>query len=201
MTQTQEEDVQALLRMRWYLNEGSPGDIHDIMGDEDSEGVMAEKRRLVCTDQDLTMSDITNNYSPKEMLHPFLSILSTIQQTVKFYCKICRLFISSQTSPKSKLKVYSQLFKKFSISSENFTKSLGFLEDRLNEYFTKYFPNFPGFPKFTFWRMLLRIWIRDVFDPVEAELNQICLGYIESIRQKNFETAVKNEKQEEEVKK
>lgn len=183
--QEAEEDKQTLLKIRWYLQDSAIGDIFDITEIDDL--VPIEKRKSVGnTDTDITMSLTYSNVQGKELGNPYLSIFLHIIKVVRWYCKVVKLTVSNQVSSNAKLRLYSELQKRFTYVCEAFSKNYSFLEKSLNKVFKDNYPNHPVFPCFSFWRCFMRIWITDVHAAVEDELNEECLRILLRARQQHL---------------
>lgn len=190
-----EEDKQALLKIRWYLQDSAIGDILDIT--EIDDFVPLEKRKSIGNlDTDITMSLTYSNVQSKELGNRYLSIYLHIIKVVKWYCKVVKLAVSNQVSANAKLRLYSELLKRFTYVCEAFSKNYAFLEKSLNRIFSINYPYHPTFPCFSFWRCFMRIWVSDVHAAVEDELNEECLKILLRARQNHLAKCLSNSDQD-----
>jgi hypothetical protein len=199
LTKAAEEDLQTLLKLRWYMHDSAYGDILDIT-EIDDPMALVKRKSIGNVDTDITMSLTYSNVQTKEYNNSYLAIFLHINKVVRWYCKLVSLTISNQNPAASKLKLYSELLKRFTYVCESFSKTYSFLEKSLNAVFKVKYPNYPCFPKFSFWRSFMRIWIEEVYRDLEEELTEDCMKTLLRIRQTNFlkclsETELSNESQ------
>lgn len=185
LTKAAEEDLQTLLKIRWYLHDSALGDILDIV--EIDDPIALEKRKsLGNLDSDITMSLTYSNVQSKEYTNSYLAIFLHLNKVVRWYCKVASLTIFNQSLTSNKLRIFSELLKRFTYVCESFSKTYSFLEKSLNKMFSAKFPNHPSFPRFSFWRSFMRIWVAEVYTDLEEELTQECMRTLLRIRESNF---------------
>lgn len=191
LTQTAADELQTLMKLRWFLTDTSIGDIYDIVDDEEftqpdfkkSVGMMAPGT----VEEDITMSIGSSCHQSRETeCNKFLALYGQLNQIVRWYCKIAKQVVSKQMQSNAKLRVYVELLKKFTNACEAFSRDFSFLEKALNECFEEHFPEHPRFPKFSFWRMFVRVWATDVHEPLQDELDEACLKLFLRIRKNSF---------------
>ena len=175
------------------------GDITDILDEE----YAPEKKKaglVHSVDEDITLSIAMSSCFSGNMLHnKLLAILVQVSKTVKWYCRVVRLFVTNQMKESSKLEVYSEVLKKFTIACEAFSKNFKVLEEKINEQFEGSFKDHPKYPKFSFWRMFIRIWTSDVHNPLQGSLNKECLRILLRFKQANLIEATPTEPKKEEL--
>jgi len=184
LTQEVGDEKQTLLKLRWYLLDSTIGDIVDIMDEEE-----ASDRKPPTLEEDITLSLNLSASPALEFSNKLLDLMVQIIKTVKWYCKIVRLVIINQMKEAHKLVVYSEVQKKFTIACETISKNLACLEKATNQSFEEIFTEHPRYPRFSFWRMFMRIWATEVHAPLRDSLNKECLRIMSRISKENLKKA------------
>jgi hypothetical protein len=161
------------------------GDINDIMDEEESRE--CDRRRHFCPEDDITLSLTASFPQPVELNNKILNIFVQIARTVGIYCKIVKHTLAKQVCSRTMLRLHSELLKRFTYSCVSFSKDYKFLEETLNSKFAEVFPEYPCFPKFSFWRMFMRVWVSEVFEFIEPSLTEECLAVICRLQASNLE--------------
>ena len=81
----------------------------------------------------------------------------------------------------------------FTQSVQQVSSELKPLEKFVNSNFNKIFPGVPRNPDFTFWRLMVKIWIYEITNPTQSELLTYSMEIVDSMRKNNFDT-IYNEK-------
>ena len=184
LTQEVGNEKQTLLNLRWFLLDSTIGDIVDIMDEEE-----ATEKKPPTLEEDITLS-LNMSASPAlEFNNKLLDLMVQIIKTIKWYCKIVRLIIFNQMKEADKPKVYSEIQKKFTIACETISKNFACLEEVTNRNFEEIFTEHPRFPRFSFWRMFMRIWAAEVHAPLRDSLNKECLRIMSRISKENLKKA------------
>lgn len=161
------------------------GDINDIVDEEEFRE--SDRRRNYCPDDDVTLSLTSSLPQPVELNNKILNIFIQIARTVGLYCKMVKHTLAKQVCGKTKLRLHSELLKRFTYSCVSFSKDYKFLEDNLNSKFAEVFPEYPSYPKFSFWRMFMRVWVSEVFESLESCLSDECLEILSRLQNSNLE--------------
>jgi hypothetical protein len=81
----------------------------------------------------------------------------------------------------------------FTQSVQQVSSELKPLEKFVNSNFNKIFPGVPRNPDFTFWRLMVKIWIYEITNPTQSELLSYSMEIVTLIRKNNFDN-IYNEK-------
>ena len=180
-----DEELQTLLKVRWYALDSTLGDIHDIVEDEEEKPTDRKKPAFGAHDEEVTAS-FASSLEQAESGNKMLRLYLSIRKSLVWYCKLVKLVVASQQCRKQQLKVYAELLKRFTYACEKWSKCYAALEDLLNDRFEVHFPTHPHFPKFTFWRMFIRIWCSETHLPLQPTLDEECLSLLANLREASF---------------
>lgn len=161
------------------------GDINDIMDEEDCRE--SERRRNFCPEDDITLSLTSSLPQPVELNNKILNIFVQIARTVGLYCKMVKHTLVKQVCPRATLRLHAELLKRFTYSCVSFSKDYKCLEETMNSKFAEVFPEYPSYPKFSFWRMFMRVWVSEVFEFLEPALSDECLDILNRLQASNLE--------------
>lgn len=81
----------------------------------------------------------------------------------------------------------------FTQSVQQVSRELKPLEKFVNSNFNKIFPGVPRNPDFTFWRLMVKIWIYEITNQTQSELLSYTMEIVTLIRKNNFDN-IYNEK-------
>lgn len=114
---------------------------------------------------------LEDSIAPKKML--LLDVLAILEMSVLLHCRIVVLCIRGQESMSSKLTAYSYLWSKFVKGVIALEEQLNFFADSVNELSRGLFPNYPHYPRFSIWRMMIKVWHSQVYHPNRILLHKV----------------------------
>lgn len=137
-------------------------------------------------------NNLTLNYKPESSQNKkvnqnlIIMILSTFELNFIWYCQFLCSLIKNQMGCKKKLQLYVELFKEYVLSLQSISLDLQPLSTAINESYEFNFEFYPKFPKFSFWRMGMKIWVKEVSENISDSLNKIALKEILKLQRKNL---------------
>jgi hypothetical protein len=108
---------------------------------------------------------------------PLLQFMKTLQNTVAFYCQLTKEIIKTKEDC-SFLHEYHKrwsAFVAFAIKQDEVMSSVAYSMNRVYE---ALFPGFPMIPTFSIFRMMVKIWRREVFSPLQEALGREVLNIL-----------------------
>ena len=125
----------------------------------------------------------------REFQKPYLIMLmDELLSTVTTYCETVQTLLSDRVnhyvSPNAFdiLNEYCIYWNAYTTSIQEMSHSLVLLEDILNELWGDMFPDYPQFPRFSFWRVMVKVWIDQVFCPLGEVLEECFLKILKNRR-------------------
>lgn len=92
-------------------------------------------------------------------------LIDELLSTVTTYCETVYTLLNDRVihyrSPNAYdiLNEYCIYWNAYTTSIQEMSQSLVLLEDILNELWGEMFPDYPQFPRFSFWRVMVKVWI------------------------------------------
>lgn len=113
---------------------------------------------------------------PKIQTKPtILQFTSIMEVSALLYCRIVVLMIKGQAKKTSRLTGFTHLWSKYARGTIQLNNELVNIFDTMNGVFGNLFADYPQFPKYSLWRLFVKIWIKDVIKATKSELNNIFL--------------------------
>lgn len=193
-------NTREFIALRWYyyICEGLEPSVY--LFDEDQEKNFEKKHNkfsdILYELEDLTISGFTdeNAFTDKtesnceNNVNQLNDLLVIITLSIRSWCQILKSLINSQKDPYSKILIYNTNWKCFNQSIQQVSSEQKDLEVFINQNFGEIFVDIPRNPDFRFWRLMVKIWIYEIANPIQHELASYSMQTINKQRYCNFQT-------------
>ena len=101
-----------------------------------------------------------------------LDIEESFFRSIKIHCRMINRFLQSIDHPVKLLKEYNQRWNHYVMSIMDMQKDFKFLETAINSLYSQYYKDEFINPKFTIWRLMVKVWLKEIFNPLKDSLTQ-----------------------------
>jgi len=165
----QEESKEFLRQARWYLKP----DLH-----ADSRNYQDNTTKAVCQG-DCYAGEMNTCCKPSYIVvnkgsrkvPPLLDLYSELHELISSYCRVISNFLNGIDSPMVFAVEYTTRWKNFTLGMQQISTMLRDFSSAINEKYYSFFKNDPKFPCFSIWRMMTRIWYKEVYHSLETRMN------------------------------
>jgi len=178
------------LKARWYIFEPkemfeesidtiSSGDKSDV-----SSEFLGMKRSSDANDETQIMHSSSKPY--------LLSFYETIYQAISHQCSMIFEYLCSFDNIYDLIAEYTTRWNTYVAAAMEFENIFETYSHLMNQDYEKVFVNYPCFPKFSIWRLMVKIWFKEVFEKTQfsSALHEAFLSILENHREKNVKEAL-----------
>jgi len=185
-------DKNELMKARWYLYESGDNESEDTMSIGDRNDLIFDLSGL---------KKFSESYTPNEETHiiqynrPYLlCFYDTLHKVLTHFCRLVSEYLSSLDNIYDVLSEYIARWKTYVCSMLECEKMFQTFTELLNNHYEKLFEGYPAFPKFSMWRFMTKIWMREVFEKADLGicLNESFLRILNNHREKNVKESMNN---------
>lgn len=162
-------DKNEIVKARWYILDRNNNSLDETISFDDkidesaleSPCLPTLKRLSNASTEDLSL--VRNNHSY------LISLYDCLQKTLILFCGLVLEYLNSLDNGYDLLVEYSARWKTYVCSMLELEKTFATFTSLMNTNYETIFEGYPSFPKFSIWRMMTRIWIKEVYE--KAGLN------------------------------
>jgi hypothetical protein len=165
-------DRNEILRARWYNF-----DKKDASGDNDDTICFEDRNDLLFFDGpnigDLTKISNASTDDLQMLKHKpafLMSLYETLLNVLTHYCQVIHKLLSNIDDSYLIVAEYSARWKVYVCVMMELEKSFGTFAKLMNKHYEALFEGYPGYPKFSMWRLMTKVWMSEVYE--KSNLNQ-----------------------------
>lgn len=111
-----------------------------------------------------------------------LFVLNAFEKSIYLYTNIVYGIICHQKNEAAKLMSYNIYWSMFAESIEELREDFLFLENAMNKWMKNNCAKYPPHPKFSIWRLSTKIWVKQVYEPLNKQLRNIFTKILTNFR-------------------
>lgn len=167
-------DRNEIHKARWYNFEHS-----EILGDLDETVSFGDKSDMLLDIPELPDLTKISNVSTEDLQATktrntlLINLYDALCSSLKHYCGVLHQYLSSLDDVYLLISEYSARWKLYVCTMLELEKKFAAFTELLNSQYETIFEGYPCFPKFSIWRLMVKIWMREVYE--KSNLNRILI--------------------------
>jgi len=182
-----------LLRARWSLFESKDEESEETLSDGDHINDFPE---LPTFSKNYKISNATtdNAFLLLHKTSPLLKLYNCLYNLLSHYCKILSNYLDTVENVYDLLAEYTSRWNTFVCTMLELERLFETFSELMNKNYEAVFEGYPSYPKFSIWRMMTKIWMKEIFekDNFKLVLNESFLRVLSNHREKNIKQALNN---------
>lgn len=188
-------DKQEILRARWYFLGGKDGS-------QNKEGLSFGEGLKNGGLPDIDLDDFelpelgVNNLFPKGQYQNSLLIqlYDCLCNTISHFCTVVTEYFDSIENVYDLLAEYTARWNAYICTTLELERLFETFTEMLNTHYEAVLEGYPSYPKFSMWRLMTKIWMKEVFERSNFKLilNESFLRVLSNHREKNLKQAANN---------
>ena len=150
---------EIILRCRWYMDV-------KFKSDDGLSNFLHKARPVLHINNEKFSEEIT-----EQDLHPFIRIYVHLQELFSSFCRLMANYLENIKDPFLFITEYGCKWKNYTMSMQTIGDYMRQFSGVMNEvYDLIYSKEYPGYPNFSIWRMMTRIWFKEVVQPLNTKM-------------------------------
>jgi len=189
------EDKNRFLKARWYMGQMNPKLLEEAISEEKQKIDMVLESYNHNNSQGISNVSTEDSFLVNSNHSYLLNMYDCLSNTLIHFCHLVSEYLSCLDNFYDLLAEYNMRWRLYVCSMLEIEKTFSTFTELLNKAYGAVFEGYPGFPKFSIWRLMTKIWINEVYgnQKLKQSLNAAFQQILINHRDKNVKKIICNE--------
>jgi len=189
------DEKSSFMKARWYINQKNDKLLDEAISNEKQKNDMALESYNHNNSQGISNVSTEDSLIANSNHSYLLSMYDCLRDTLIHFCHLVSEYLSCLDNFYDLLAEYTTRWKVYVCSMLEIEKTFSTFADLFNKAYGAVFEGYPGFPKFSIWRLMTKIWINQVYEnqKVKSSLNAAFQQVLLNHRDKNVKQIICND--------